>query len=97
MVNPPVIVDTNLAAGDRPTVTRLAKGAYALTFRFDIRFFSGTVQRGGPNHDASEMLLTSTFATNNPRVIRVFTYAFSAGNPTKTSLEEGRMSILVVR
>ena len=94
---PPTVVETNLAAADRPVIVRLAKGVYQLTFRFDIRFFNGGVQRGGPAHDASQMLFTSVFATNNARVIRVFTYAFSAGNPTRTAAEDGRLSILVVR
>lgn len=93
----PTILATNLAAGDRPTIARLAKGAFALTFPFDIAFFNGDVQRGGVNHDATQMIFTSVFATNNRRVMRVFTYGITAGNPTKTFPEDGRMSILVLR
>jgi hypothetical protein len=97
MAAAPAIVETNLVALDRPTITRTGVGSYTLTFRFPIRFFNGNVQRGGPNHDASQMLFSSVFATNNLRVMRVATYSLSPGNPTRTAPADGRLSILVVR
>jgi hypothetical protein len=93
----PAIVATDLAAGDRPAIARTAKGVFTLTFPYDVRFFNGDVQRGGMNHDATPMLFTSVFATNNLRVLRVFTYGITAGSPTKTFPEDGRMSIVIWR
>jgi len=93
----PAIIQTNLAAGDRPTITKTGTGAYTLTFRFDVQFFNGDVQRGGPNHDASSMLFTSVFATNNLRVLRVRTFGIDPANPVRAFPLDGRLSILVVR
>ena len=97
MAAAPAIVETNLVAADRPTITRTGVGSYTLTFRFPVRFFNGNVQRGGVNHDASQMIFSSVFATNNLRVLRVATYSLTPGNPTKTAPADGRLSVLVVR
>lgn len=93
----PTIIQTNLPNAARPTITRVGVGAYRLAFPFDVQFFNGDVQAGGGNHDASPMLFTSVFATNNLRVLQVRTYGLDPSNPMRAFPQNGRMSILVVR
>ncbi|HUR82241.1 MAG TPA: hypothetical protein VM733_15865 [Thermoanaerobaculia bacterium] len=95
-VTPPVL-QTDLAAGERPTVTRMSAGGYRLEFRRDVRFFNGDAQRGGGSGDAASMLFTSRYDTANPRVFYITTYAIGTATPVSFTPMDSRMSIVIVR
>src|SRR5690349_5855479 len=72
---PPVVVQTNLAAADRPTITRTGTGAFAIRFPFAVQFFSGDVQLGAGGFDAPLSLFSSVFDPTNLRTLQVRTFA----------------------
>ena len=95
-VSPPVL-QTDLPAGERPTVTRAGAGFYRLTFRRDVRFLNGDAQAGGPGRDAASLIFTSRYDTMNARVFDIVTYAVSPGPPVTMTPQDGRMSIFIIR
>lgn len=90
------IITSDLAAGDRPTVTRLSQGSYLLTFRFNIVVFAGHAQRPGTAGDATPLIFTSTYDPNRPREIRVLTLGVSTGQPVLGPMD-GRITVIVNR
>ena len=90
------IVSSDLAAGDRPTVTRIAQGFYRLNFRFNIVVFAGHAQRPGPAGDATALIFTSTFDPAKPREIHVQTLGVATGQPVLGPLD-GRMTVILNR
>lgn len=96
-VNPPAILQSSLPLNQRPTVQRLSTGFYRFTFRANVLFFNGHAQRGGGGGDASLMLLTSTFHTNNPRLIDVHTFVLTPGATTSTTRGDARLSVVFTR
>ena len=108
-MNPPRIIQTNLAPGDRPTITRIVTvpptpGAYILKFPFNVQFFSGDVQRGAGGFDGPLMIFTSKFNSTDLTTIQIQTWALDPGaappatpRPPLLRPYDGRLSITVVR
>jgi hypothetical protein len=96
-VNPPVVLQSSLPPAQRPAVQRLGVGFYRFTFTTNVSFFNGHAQRGGAGGDASSMLLTSAFHTNNARIVDVRTHSIVTGSPTNTTPADSRMSIIFTR
>ncbi|HEV7239659.1 MAG TPA: hypothetical protein VGQ36_10495 [Thermoanaerobaculia bacterium] len=87
------ILSTDLAANDLK-VTRTGAGSYTLTFKFNILFFMGNVQAGGPGGDATSMIFTSVYDTKTKKIVYVTTYGVAAKSPVLDPMD-GRITILV--
>jgi hypothetical protein len=90
------IVSSDLAANDRPAVTRISQGFYRLIFRFNIAVFTGHAQRPGGGGDATALIFTSTYDPNKPREIHVKTLGVASGQPVLSPMD-GRITIIVNR
>lgn len=87
------VLRTDLPANDLK-VKRNSTGFYTLTFKFNILFFMGNVQQGGPGADATSLIFTSTFDTANAKVVNVATYGVAPKSPVLDFMD-GRITILV--
>lgn len=89
-------IASDLAAGDRPKVTRIAQGFYRLTFLFNIIVFAGHAQRPGAAGDATALIFTSTYDPAKPREIHVQTLGVATGQPVLSPMD-GRITVVVNR
>ena len=90
------ILASDLAAADRPTVTRISAGFYRLVFRFNIVVFAGDAQAPGGGGDATAMIFTSTYDPARPREIHVKTLGVASGQPVLNAMD-GRITVIVNR